>query len=561
MPPFDRADSLEEKNLKYKTSKLENKKNHQPATTLIEPKNLDLNPEFKKALELMEKSRQNIFLTGRAGTGKSTLLNYFRNHTGKKVVVLAPTGVAALNVKGQTIHSFFKFKPDITLKNVQRIYSKNEAKNLYKKLDTLVIDEISMVRSDLLDCVDKFLKQNRFSDEPFGGVQMIFIGDLYQLPPVVTSSDREIFRTHYQSQYFFDARALQGLSVELIELEKVYRQKDDLFINLLNAVRNNSATEEDLRIFNTRYDPNFSPDPSSFSLHLTTTNDLADQINSLQLSKLKTKQYHYQAAVTGSFDRSSFPTDKELFLKAGSQIMMLNNDSQGRWVNGSIGKILSIEQGEEEEEEDGDYIVVELSDGNIVEVTLFTWEIYNFSFDQKNNSLVSETVGTFTQYPLRLAWAVTIHKSQGKTFDKVIIDLGRGTFVHGQLYVALSRCTSLEGIVLKQPVLKKHIFMDWKVVKFITGFQYQKSQQAFPLEGKINLLKEAVKNNQEVTITYLKASDVKSKRTIKPIYIGDQEFQDKTFLGVQAFDYKSQEERVFRVDRILEMEIVEANSP
>lgn len=514
------------------------------------PPQIELNPEFQKALNLMENTSKNVFITGRAGTGKSTLLTYFRNHTKKKVVVLAPTGVAALNVKGQTIHSFFKFKPNITLQNIKK--QSQNSKNIYNKIEAIIIDEISMVRSDLLDCVDKSLKLNRNSTKPFGGVQMIFIGDLYQLPPVVTSSEREIFRTHYLSQYFFDAKVFENLQLEFIELEKVYRQKDDVFINLLNAVRNNSAAEEHLQHINQRYKPEYVADPDEFTIYLTTTNDLADTINNQQLTLLKQKQFTYQGMITGNFERNSLPTEIELSLKVGSQVMMLNNDNQGRWVNGTIGKIIAVEK---DEDSDEDIILVQMSDGQIREVTLFTWELFRFSFDQNKNSLVSETVGTFIQYPMRLAWAVTIHKSQGKTFDNIIIDIGRGTFVHGQLYVALSRCTSLEGITLKQPVAKKHIFMDWRVVRFVTRFQYQKSEELLPLEEKTRILKEAAKNNQPVSITYLKANDEKSKRIIEPIKVGEMDYQGKAFLGVQAYDQKRQEERVFRIDRILNLSL------
>lgn len=517
------------------------------------PITIDLNPEFQKALDLMENTSKNVFITGRAGTGKSTLLTYFRSHTKKKVVVLAPTGVAALNVSGQTIHSFFKFKPGITLQNVKRVYKKGDVKNLYQKIETIVIDEISMVRSDLLDCIDKFLKLNRSSDLPFGGVHMVFIGDLYQLPPVVTGEEREIFRTHYASQYFFDAKIFETLDLAFIELEKVYRQKDDEFIRLLNAVRNNSATEAHLLAINKRYQPNYVADPKSFTIYLTTTNDLADTINREQLSLLKQKQLTFYGNTSGSFEKNSLPTDIALSVKVGAQIMMLNNDNQGRWVNGTIGKIIGIEKDLDE----GDTIVVLFHNGKTHAVTPFTWELFHFSFDQKANSLVSETVGTFTQYPMRLAWAVTIHKSQGKTFDNVVIDIGRGTFVHGQLYVALSRCTSFEGIVLKQEVAKKHIFMDWRVVKFVTRFQYKKSEALLPMQEKVRILNTAIENNQKVAITYLKATDEKSKRVIKPVRVGEMEYLHKVFFGVEAFDEKRQEQRVFRVDRILEMSIRE----
>lgn len=512
---------------------------------------LDLNPEFQLAYDLMEKTAQNVFITGRAGTGKSTLLNYFRNHTKKKVVVLAPTGVAALNVRGQTIHSFFKFKPDITLQVIKKPSKKDNPNNLYKKIDTIVIDEISMVRSDLLDCVDKFLRLNRDSDQPFGGAQMIFIGDLYQLPPVVTGQEREIFRTHYQSQYFFDSKVFDFLDLEFIELEKVYRQKDDAFIALLNAVRNNSANEEHLFAINKRYLPDHVSDPLDFVIQLTTTNALADMRNHEELVKLKTKLLKYTGLINGSFEKRSMPTDIELELKVGAQVMMLNNDSQGRWVNGTIGKIVGVESDEDEL----DMIIVEMSDGSLEEVSPFTWELFEFNFDQKTNSLDSRIVGTFTQYPMRLAWAVTIHKAQGKTFENVIIDLGRGTFVHGQLYVALSRCTTLSGIVLKQQISKKHIFMDWRVVRFVTQFQYQKSEAALPFKEKIKMLEDAADLEQKVEIVYLKANDEKSKRVIRPIQVGEMEYLGKKFIGVEAYDEKRQDTRVFKVERILKMEL------
>jgi len=412
-----------------------------------------------------------------------------------------------------------------------------------------VIDEVSMVRSDLLDCVDKSLRINRWNSSPFGGVQMVFIGDLYQLPPVVTGGEKEIFKTYYDSQYFFDAKALESLPLEFIELEKIYRQKDDAFIQLLNAVRNNSATEEHLSAINTRYDPDYLPNPKKFSIHLTTTNALANQINDEHLARLREDEYISEGRVSGAFDNHALPTDVSLSVKIGSQIMMLNNDSAGRWVNGSIGKIVDIVTSDDEE----DVLVVELSDGEVVEVTPYTWELFEFAYDTKRNRLESATVGTFTQYPLRLAWAVTIHKSQGKTFEEVIVDIGRGTFVHGQLYVALSRCTTLAGIVLKQKVAKKHIFMDWRVVKFVTRFQYAKSDEALPLAEKVRILTDAAEEQSALEIIYLKANDEKSKRMIIPYQVGQMEFKGKNFLGVSAFDKKSNEDRVFRVDRILSM--------
>jgi ATP-dependent DNA helicase PIF1 len=497
----------------------------------------------------MENSGESVFITGRAGTGKSTLLTYFCNTTKKKVVVLAPTGVAALNVKGQTIHSFFKFKPNITSERVRRIRSSDEGNNIYQKLDAIVIDEISMVRADLLDCVDKFLRLNGpKSSQPFGGIQMIFIGDLYQLSPVVTSSDKAIFKTLYKTPYFYSAHVFHAFEMEFVELQKVYRQHDEEFIDLLNSVRNNSISEEGLELLKQRYNPQFEPPQGDFYVYLTTTNAMAETINVAQLAKLDSPLFTFTGEIEGDFGKENLPTAIDLQVKPGAQIMMLNNDVEGRWVNGSIGEIMRLTR-----DDNGEYVIIaELGNDSTVEITPFTWEIYR-SF-VNNGQLESEVIGTFTQYPLMLAWAVTIHKSQGKTFDKVIIDIGKGAFAHGQTYVALSRCTSLEGIVLVKPLLKKHIWTDFKVVDFLTKYQYKKSEQSRPLSGKIELIKKAIRNKATLRIVYLKPNDVKSVRTIRPEGVGEMEYQGKTYTGVRAFCLLRHEDRTFRVDRILEIE-------
>ena len=469
------------------------------------------------------------------------------------MVVLAPTGVAAINVQGQTIHSFFRFQPNITLEKVKKKNIK-ASKNIYKKIDAIVIDEVSMVRADLMDCVDRFMRLNgKDKRRPFGGTQMIFIGDLYQLPPVVVGKEREMFRSWYSSPYFFDAKVFENFEIELIELEKVYRQKDKRFINLLNSIRNNSAGLKELRAFNRRFDPIFESKPGEFFICLTTTNKLSDDINKKQLAKLKGKIFSNQAEINGGFEKKYYPTEVNLRLKKKTQIMFLNNDSEGRWVNGTIGKVVNFEEGNED---CYDLILVELEDGKRVEVEPHTWKVFKYDYNVKTKSLISERVGSFTQYPLRLAWSVTIHKSQGKTFDKVIIDIGRGTFAHGQMYVALSRCVSLKGIVLKKQLEKKHIFMDWRVVKFLTNYQYKVSDENCSLEDKIKIIKQVIKNKRKLDIVYLKSNDTKSKRIIEPSFIGDLEYLGKTFLGIEAFCLKRQEERVFRVDRILEMKEV-----
>ena len=512
---------------------------------------IDLNNEFRRALDLMEHTDKNVFITGRAGTGKSTLLSYFRGITQKKVAVVAPTGVAALNVNGQTIHSFFRFKPNITLERVKRVRSKDDEGNIYRKLDAIVIDEISMVRADLLDCVDKFLQLNGPSrGKPFGGIQMIFFGDLYQLSPVVTSTEKEVFSSLYQTPYFYGAKVFSSFEMEFIELEKVYRQHDERFLSLLNSVRNNSIGEDGLQLLNRRHMPGFEPPPDDFYVYLTTTNHLANQINGQQLAKLDGGLYTFSANIQGQFGNEYLPTAIDLQVKAGAQIMMVNNDANGRWVNGSIWKITGITQNSKKE----NVIVAELADDEIVEITPYTWEIFKFFAEE--GQLQSEVVGRFKQYPLMLAWAVTIHKSQGKTLDKVIVDIGRGTFAYGQVYVALSRCTTLDGIVLKKPILKKHIWTDYKIMEFLTKYQYRKAEQICPVTDKVEVIKRAIKNKATLQITYLKPSDEKTKRVIRPEMVGEMEYQGKKYLGVRAFCLKRNEERVFRVDRVLDIEEV-----
>ena len=510
---------------------------------------IELNDQFKRALDIMEYTSESVFITGRAGTGKSTLLNYFRNATEKNIAVLAPTGVAALNVKGQTIHSFFGFKPSITIERVKKIRYSDEANNIYKKLDAIVIDEISMVRADLLDCVDKFLRLNGPERKrPFGGIQMVFFGDLYQLPPVVTGTEKTVIKELYETPYFYSASVFDAVEMEFVELEKVYRQHEGQFLDLLNSIRNSTVSEDDLELLNQRYIPQFEPPPNSFYIYMTTTNKLAGQINSQRITGLKGKAYSFTASIEGEFEDKYLPTATDLQVKVGAQIMMVNNDSDGRWVNGSIGKITGMAV-----DKDGEAaLIAELSDDTEVEIIPYTWEIFRFYAEE--GQLQSETIGRFRQYPLMLAWAVTIHKSQGKTFDKVIIDIGRGTFSYGQAYVALSRCTTLEGIVLKKPILKKHIWTDYRVVNFLTKYQYTKAEQFCSVDEKVEIVKKAIENNTELRMVYLKPNDEKTNRIVMPKIVGEMEYSNKKFLGMQAFCLKRKEDRVFRIDRILEIE-------
>lgn len=520
---------------------------------------IELNQEFSKALRLLEDTSLSVFITGKAGTGKSTLLDYFRNTTKKSIAVLAPTGVAALNVEGQTIHSFFKFKPDITPSEaVKRAKKQKKRIELFKKLNALVIDEISMVRADLLDCVDLFLRTILKKKLPFGGLQMVFIGDLYQLPPVVRGDDRRLFRDEYQSPYFFDAKVMQNFEFEFIELEKVYRQKDEKFIDLLNAIRNNSVKEENIRFLNRCFQSNLDNLGKDDYIYLTTINDLAAKINETKLNELKTKLHILKGEIEGDFDEKYLPTELELKLKEGAQVMFLKNDPGGRWVNGTIGKIKKIRN---------DELLVSpikesLSDGTKTMakkpllVEPFTWELYETYYNQAVRSIEKKEIGSFTQYPLKLAWAITIHKSQGKTFDKVIIDIGKGTFTPGQLYVALSRCRTLEGIVLKKEIKKSNVFIDWRVIKFVTRYQYKLSDKKIPLEKKIELIKKAIKDKNKLEITYLKSKDVKSKRIILPRRIGEMEYLGYKYIGLEAYCFKRKENRIFRVDKILELTYV-----
>lgn len=514
---------------------------------------VEINGQFQKALDAIA-SRKNLFITGKAGTGKSTLLKYFRDHTKSKMVVLAPTGVAALNVRGETIHSFFKFKPDITTGKIKKL--KGKGSRLYKELETIVIDEISMVRADLLDHVDRFLRLNAGSpDLPFGGVQMILIGDLYQLPPVITPREKKIFESHYESPYFFDSHVFRAYPMEMIELEKIYRQKDQRFINLLNAIRNNTVTDDHLSLLNARVGANLSDSKEAgYTIHLTPTNAMAAEINAEHLSRLKTQVHAYHAVVSGRFEGHAQPADETLKIAEEAQVMLLNNDSAGRWVNGTLGVVEAIEHDEEAGE---DVILVRLANGDVEEIRPHVWDLFHFTFNNGTKTIETEALGAFRQYPLKLAWAVTIHKSQGKTFDRVVIDMGRGAFAHGQTYVALSRCTALEGMTLVKPVQKKHIWTDWKIVRFMTSLQYKDSERMMPLPRKLQMIENAIEAESLLDIVYLKSSDDKTRRRIIPRGVGRMEYQGKSFTGLAAYCLERQDERVFRVDRILEMKLVE----
>ena len=512
---------------------------------------LDLNPHFSRALELMETTTRPVLITGRAGTGKSTLLRHFRDTTKKKVAVLAPTGVAALNIEGQTIHSFFLIRPGITLREAKREGKQAKNNELYKEVETIVIDEVSMVRADLLDAVDVFLKAAMGSKKPFGGKQIVMIGDLYQLPPVVRGDEIEELKQLYETPYFFSAQVTKDLlaskdGLAFVELEKIYRQKDQNFIEVLNAVRNCSVTEEHLEILNTRCVDFSEEEIIEEAIILTATNKQADQINVARLAALPDKKQIYEASFSGKFGDREAPTDELLHLKVNARVMFLNNDSQGRWVNGSLGTVKRLADKE---------LVVVLDDGEEVEVEPYTWNLFRFEFDRFTRTLERHKLGSFSQIPLRLAWAVTIHKSQGKTFDRVAIDLGRGAFAPGQVYVALSRCRTLRGIFLKQPLRSEHLFLDYRVRKFLTSLQYGLSAKDLPLKKKIKILEKAIAQKQTLNMTYLKAKDEKTTREILPIRLAEMEFKGHKFFGLEARCSDKNSIRNFNVERILKLEI------
>ncbi len=417
------------------------------------------NDELMKAFRQMEDTSKHLFITGRAGTGKSTLLKYFVGHTRKKVVVLAPTGLAALNVDGQTIHSFFRFPHTIIEQShVKRI----SRPGIYQNLDAIIIDEISMVRADMFDAIDIFMRKNgRNPSRPFGGAQLILFGDMFQLPPVVTNEDKNLLGKFYDTPYFFSANAMHNIELHTIELSEVYRQSDPVFVGVLDLIRKGASSSEILKPINLRVDQNFSDDADY--IILTTTNALVNAKNQKRLDELQGEAKVYQGIIDGDFNKNSdsLPVDYDLKLKTQAKVIFARNDPDGRWVNGSLGIITGLSD---------DAIKVKLLDsGEIVSVKRVTWEKVKYEYDLRDDKIETIPLGRYTQFPLRLAWAITIHKSQGQTFGKVVIDLSSGAFSHGQTYVALSRCRTLQGIVLKRHVWPSDVIVDKQVVDFLDG--------------------------------------------------------------------------------------------
>ena len=417
------------------------------------PDDFVLSEEFKSIVEQLENTKDHFYITGKAGSGKSTLLAYFRSVTQKNTAVLAPTGVAAIRVKGQTIHSFFGLPPKVIqtrhIKKVRQV-------ELLQNLEILIIDEISMVRADVFDAIDYSLRVHRKKlTQPFGGVQVIVFGDLFQLPPVVNIDESSLLERIYPNgQFFFHSNIFQDAQFKTLELQSIYRQTDDYFIYLLNAVRDGSITSSQIDNLNDSLVENFEMDEGK--IILTTTNARASGINQNYLKQLSSEEFSYRAQATGQFYKELFPTDEVLKLKKGAQVIMIKNDPEKRWVNGSIGTIHDIAEKK---------IKVKINH-KIYEVKKEKWDRIQYSYDDDQQEVLENVTGSFKQYPMRLAWAITIHKSQGQTFEKIIIDMSQGSFAPGQLYVALSRCISLEGIELLRPLKKSDVIVNKQLIGF-----------------------------------------------------------------------------------------------
>jgi hypothetical protein len=436
------------------------------------------NKELRNAWEFAEHTGISIFLTGKAGTGKTTFLKALKEHSSKRIIVVAPTGVAAINAGGVTIHSFFQlplspYVPGTTFKD--RYDFGKEKRRIIRTLDMLVIDEISMVRSDLLDAIDNVLRRYRDPTLPFGGVQLLMIGDLHQLTPVVTPRDEELLRPYYDTPYFFGSHALQQTSYVTIQLTHVYRQQDQVFIDILNHVRDGVPTAEDLARLNARCKPMFIPKPEEGYIRLTTHNRMADSYNDNELHKLPGKRYVFKAEIEKEFPESSYPADVNLELKQGAQVMFIKNDPSPShlYYNGRIGHVVGFEEGK---------IIVKCpGDDYTISVEPAEWENTRYAINEETKVIEPQVLGVFRQYPLRLAWAITIHKSQGLTFEHAIIDAS-ASFASGQVYVALSRCKSLEGLVLASQIQPRNIIGDARVNDYIARQQTEaeKSIEALP---------------------------------------------------------------------------------
>lgn len=439
----------------------------------VDADTIDLdNPELQKALQIIQFTNNSLFLTGKAGTGKSTFLRYISATTKKKHVILAPTGIAAINAGGSTLHSFFKL-PFYPLVPTDKRYSTRNLRStmkyngdkckLLREVELIIIDEISMVRADIIDFIDKVLRiYNRNMREPFGGKQLLLVGDIYQLEPVLKEEDRQLLQPYYASSYFFDAKVFQNYPLVSIELNKVYRQNDPSFISILDHIRTNQVSDNDLRYINARVGAQRGTTEipqEDFTITLSTRRDTVDWINNQGLDSLNGAPVIFLGEIKGEFPESSLPTPIELNLKVGAHVMFIKNDTQKQWVNGTLGLIIGID-------EEAGILYVHTEDGDDLQVQREMWENVRYHFNETEQKIEEEQIGTYVQFPVKLAWAITVHKSQGLTFRNVNIDFTGGVFAGGQAYVALSRCTSLEGITLKEPLHRNEVFVRSEVVQF-----------------------------------------------------------------------------------------------
>jgi tetratricopeptide repeat protein len=439
------------------------------------PSQIDLeNEEMQKALQIIQFTRRSLFLTGKAGTGKSTFMRHIAATIKKKHIILAPTGIAAINAGGSTLHSFFKLPFHPLLPTDKRYSARNirdtlkyngEKTKLLREVELIIIDEISMVRADIIDFIDKVLRiYNRNMREPFGGKQLLLVGDIYQLEPVIKEDERQLLRPFYPSCFFFDAHVFREMQLIAVELKKVYRQRDAQFISLLDHIRTSQVSDTDLRLLNARVNAEIGTEEGRLSITLSGRRDTVDYINEKQLNTLPDQPTIFYGHIEGEFPESSLPTPIELEVKTGAQVLFIKNDKERRWVNGTLGTIIGFG-----DEEDG-IIYVRTEDGRDFDVEREIWSNVRYTFNEKEQKIEEEEIGSYQQFPLRLAWAITVHKSQGLTFNNVKIDFTGGVFAGGQTYVALSRCTSLQGISLQEPIRRENIFVRTEVTNFARNY-------------------------------------------------------------------------------------------